>query len=161
MGPQSDPRVFFAAERTMLAWLRTGIASIGLGFLIARFGYFMALLHGEHFHASLPSTLLGTGLVLVGTAMIGASTWQHARFIATLDSAELPRQYSVKLGLVMSTMMAVAGIVLATYLALSDTQREPTSPASPQPQRQPSAAIEQETLPTSRDFTTRRTGRWT
>ncbi|MDD2341293.1 MAG: DUF202 domain-containing protein [Tolumonas sp.] len=31
----SDLRVFFAAERTLLAWLRTGLTIITLGFVIA------------------------------------------------------------------------------------------------------------------------------
>ena len=39
-----DPRIFFAAERTLLAWLRTGIAVIGLGFVVARFGLFLRLI---------------------------------------------------------------------------------------------------------------------
>ena len=30
MNAEHDPRVYFAAERTLLAWLRTGIAVIGL-----------------------------------------------------------------------------------------------------------------------------------
>lgn len=38
----SDPRVFFASERTLLAWLRTGVALIGLGFVVSRFGLFCA-----------------------------------------------------------------------------------------------------------------------
>ncbi len=29
-----DPRVYFAAERTLLAWIRTGITTIGLGFVV-------------------------------------------------------------------------------------------------------------------------------
>jgi hypothetical protein len=29
--PESDPRVFFASKRTLLAWVRTGLAIIGLG----------------------------------------------------------------------------------------------------------------------------------
>jgi putative membrane protein len=33
----ADPRVLFAAERTLLAWVRTGITVIG-GFVVARFG---------------------------------------------------------------------------------------------------------------------------
>lgn len=40
----SDPRVFFASERTLLAWLRTGITIIALGFVVSRFGLFVQLL---------------------------------------------------------------------------------------------------------------------
>ena len=36
-----DPRVRFAAERTLLAWIRTGLALMGFGFVVARFGLFL------------------------------------------------------------------------------------------------------------------------
>ena len=36
MGDDNDPRVFFAAEATLLAWLRTGLAIIGVGFIVAQ-----------------------------------------------------------------------------------------------------------------------------
>ncbi len=32
-----DPRVVFAAERTLLVWIRTGLSLIGFGFVVARF----------------------------------------------------------------------------------------------------------------------------
>ena len=38
-----DPRVFFAAERTLLAWVRTGLGVMALGFVVERFGLFLAL----------------------------------------------------------------------------------------------------------------------
>ena len=31
-----------AEERTFLAWIRTGLALMGFGFVVARFGYFLA-----------------------------------------------------------------------------------------------------------------------
>ena len=34
MNPNSDPRVFFAAERTQLAWVRTGLPIMALGFVV-------------------------------------------------------------------------------------------------------------------------------
>jgi putative membrane protein len=44
----TDPRVYFAAERTLPAWIRTGIAMIGLGFVVARFGLLLRLLGERH-----------------------------------------------------------------------------------------------------------------
>ena len=42
--PDRDPRVFFAAERTLLAWIRTGLGLVGMGFVVAKFGLFFRLL---------------------------------------------------------------------------------------------------------------------
>ena len=39
--PNEDPRIYFAAERTFLAWIRTGLALMGIGFAVARFGLFL------------------------------------------------------------------------------------------------------------------------
>ena len=37
----ADPRVALAIERTYLAWIRTGLAMMGFGFVVARFGVFL------------------------------------------------------------------------------------------------------------------------
>jgi putative membrane protein len=37
----TDPRIYMAAERTFLAWIRTGIAFMAFGFVVARFGLFL------------------------------------------------------------------------------------------------------------------------
>ena len=42
-----DPRVYFAAERTLLAWVRTGLAMMEFGFVVARFGLFLRELASE------------------------------------------------------------------------------------------------------------------
>ena len=41
--PIDDPRVYLAAERTFLAWIRTSISLMGFGFVIARFALSSAL----------------------------------------------------------------------------------------------------------------------
>jgi putative membrane protein len=43
--PQQDPRVYFAAERTFLAWIRTGLGLMGVGFAVSRFGLFLAVIN--------------------------------------------------------------------------------------------------------------------
>ena len=50
----TEPRKFddfpdyLAAERTFLAWLRTGLALMGFGFVVDRFGLFLRQLEAEH-----------------------------------------------------------------------------------------------------------------
>jgi hypothetical protein len=59
-----------AAERTYLAWIRTGLALLGLGFVVARFGLFLERLdyiqHITPAHSYGLSLWFGTGLILAG-----------------------------------------------------------------------------------------------
>ncbi|HET9088065.1 MAG TPA: DUF202 domain-containing protein, partial [Acidobacteriaceae bacterium] len=68
-----DPRVYFAAERTFLAWIRTGLALMGFGFVVARFGLFLRELsmrqpHGPQEAGLMSSQSTGPSLWL-GTAL--------------------------------------------------------------------------------------------
>jgi putative membrane protein len=122
----SDPRVFFAAERTLLAWLRTGLTLMALGFVIARFGLFLRLVasqapHPSPQHGSTVSAVLGVAFVLFGSLAILGSTVQHQRFIATLPRQDLPPRYSRSFALVLCFFVAALGIALGVYLALSST----------------------------------------
>ena len=70
-----DPRVFFATERTLLAWLRTGLTIMALGFVISRFGLFIKLvaLESPALASSVSSPLssvLGIAFVLIGSLAI-------------------------------------------------------------------------------------------
>ena len=121
---QSDPRVFFAAERTLLAWLRTGLTIIALGFVVSRFGLFVQFLAAQSpdITSSGPASvsgILGVAFVIVGSVAIAVSAIQHRSFIATLSRADLPAQYSRSFALVLSLVVAALGIVLAGYLVLA------------------------------------------
>ena len=116
-----DPRIFFAAERTLLAWSRTALGVIGLGFVVARFGLFLRLVrpHPDADAAPhLPPVALGVALSLVGAAIAALSAWQYARYYRTLGSADLPPGYWVRVGPVFGFGVAAAGVVLAIELVL-------------------------------------------
>ncbi len=122
----NDPRVFFAAERTLLAWLRTGLTVMALGFVIARFGLFLQLLAlqapGNRPHASPAfSAALGIAFVLAGALASLVATIQHRRFVATLPLVDLPRSYSGAFGVAFGFFMAAVGLVLAAYLGISES----------------------------------------
>ena len=117
MASENDPRVYFAAERTMLAWLRTGLAVIGVGFLVARFGLFLRLARGgPDATASLFSTFVGVAFVILGSAAIALSAWQHRRFCKHLGVTERPVGYGIEWGLGFAFLVAALGALLAFYL---------------------------------------------
>jgi putative membrane protein len=118
---ESDPRIYFAAERTLLAWLRTGLTVIGLGFLVARFGLFLRLVRqpAGDVSATLPSTAIGVGLVLLGAVVIAASAWQHMRFCRGLAALQRPARYWLSFGVWVSALVAGSGAALAVYLLCS------------------------------------------
>jgi putative membrane protein len=96
---ESDPRVFFAAERTLLAWLRTGLTIIALGFVVARFGLFLRLVAFQLPNMAVEgrlgaSALLGILFVGVGAVAILVATIQHRRFVRTLSLVDLPPSYN-------------------------------------------------------------------
>lgn len=122
---EHDPRVFFAAERTLLAWLRTGLTVMAFGFVIARFGLFLQLLSMQAPagritpHTGL-SAALGIAFVVSGALVSLVATVQHRRFTATLPAADLPRSYSGAFGVAFGAFIGLVGLVLAAYLGLPD-----------------------------------------
>jgi putative membrane protein len=119
----SDPRVFFAAERTLLAWVRTGITVIALGFVVARFGLFLRVLSSQLASSAPPysspgaSTILGIFLTLLGTAAIIAAIVQFRAFVSTLSAEDLPAQRWPSMTITFALAIASCGVVLAIYLA--------------------------------------------
>jgi inner membrane protein YidH len=116
----NDPRVRYAAERTFLAWIRTGLALMGLGFVVARFGMFLrelAVARGvEVSHSPRFSVWVGSALIVLGVAVNFASAAQHSRVLARLERGEPIDAGRWSLAMPVANLVAAIGVVLAVYL---------------------------------------------
>src|SRR5438046_145001 len=86
-----DPRIRFAAERTLLAWLRTGLALMGFGFVVARFGLFLKELAAAHQTTSSShgwSLWIGTALVALGVVITLFAALEHGQIISRLNRGQ-------------------------------------------------------------------------
>ena len=116
----NDPRIYFAAERTLLAWVRTGLGLMGMGFVVARFALFIKLMVNQGASGPQPrglSMAIGIGLVVLGALTVLVAAVQHRRYLKTLGPDELPPGYSTLAAQALAYALAAAGIGLAVLLA--------------------------------------------
>ncbi|MGH8493697.1 MAG: YidH family protein [Moraxellaceae bacterium] len=121
MSELNDPRVFFAAERTLLAWNRTSLALMAFGFVIERFGLFMQLYAHEMGRepARDISFWMGMAFILLACGVSLVSARQYRRFLLALKPVEIPDAYRSDMGALVNVLVALLGLMLAAYLCAS------------------------------------------
>ena len=111
---------YLAAERTFLAWIRTGLALMGFGFVVARFGLFLQQLEiVQHQNLSQSfgvSLWFGTALIAVGVVVNIASAWRHSRLVRDLAQGVPPPSRPSRLAIGIAVLLSLIGLAMVGYL---------------------------------------------
>lgn len=119
MATNPDPRLLQANERTLLAWMRTGIALMTFGFVIARIGVWLRALvaaqHAPELH-HFGTAWIGAGFVALGVFANAVATVRYSKAKRAILAGEpIPED---RAPLVLAVVVTVLGAVMGTYLLL-------------------------------------------
>lgn len=112
MSELDDPRVLFAAERTLLAWSRTAAGLMALGFFVDR-ASLVDVAAGPHRKFA---AWIGVAFLLLGVVLSILSVVQYRRSVASLRKVQIPPGYWLNLGVGTSLAVALLGVLLVLYI---------------------------------------------
>lgn len=117
----NDPRIFFAAERTALAWNRTALTLMAFGFAIERFGLFLHMMakDGRTEHHG-PSFWFGLIFILLGCVSSFIAALQYKNILKSLRPGDIPPHANRYLAFVLNVVIAILAVAMLSYLLISD-----------------------------------------
>ena len=118
-----------ANERTFLAWVRTGIATIAFGFVVEKFNLFVRTiveanasdaatrLHLQRFSGAF-SHYDGLALIVIGMAIIVLSLFRFVRTSRMIDDQQSHTAGGIKVELVLAVVLGLIVMSMTAYFAL-------------------------------------------
>lgn len=115
--------VYYAAERTLMAWIRSALGLMALGFVIDRFGLILQqapLVQGGRFHPRLFSFWTGTAMVTLGTFMAVTAAVRYWRFSIAFHRIGTSRPgHGILVGVIYTLILALIGVVIIFFLVVA------------------------------------------
>ena len=110
-----------ANERTYLAYLRTGLAFMGFGFVIERFDLFLRDRSSDQSVGVLvwlvSSEVAGFLLIFVGVFILALSTYRYLRFKKQISSEDIAEFGSSRGEWILVGVLGSTGVLLCLYVA--------------------------------------------
>ncbi len=117
--PQGATRDHLANERTYLAWVRTAITVLGLGFVVGKFGVWLRYMslaspvpHPPSTGISVP---LAIGMICVGALLALIATWRYRQVRQAIESGR-PATAGAAVVAVTALVMGFAALMLVTIV---------------------------------------------
>lgn len=112
--------VYFAAERTLMAWIRAALGLMALGFVIDRFGLVVRTITphaGKMVGSSTMSFLAGAGLGLIGALLAGVAAVRYTHFMRRYkQSGDIDPGYGLEPAIAFTVVVGLMGALIAGYL---------------------------------------------
>jgi len=116
-------RMRLQLETALLGWVRTSLALMGFGFVLARFGFFLREIANvgqvqlnSHPRLALMNSFAGTALILLGVVMLLIALFSHRNTVIRLERGDLGVPGRWSLGMVLCLILAALGMGMAVYL---------------------------------------------
>lgn len=117
-GP-NELRDHLANERTFLAWIRTALTIIALGFVVSKFGILLREVGRTTTHPLTSRLGSAVGVALVASGMITA-LFAALRFLQTRHDIECSIvEFSPVLDIVLAVVVGVVSAFLAVYIIVT------------------------------------------
>src|SRR5579875_2018541 len=108
-----------ANERTFLAWMRTAITTVGLGFVVAKFGLLLREIGGSHIHplTARAGAVTGTAIVVGGVLMAAFASLKFLQIHNDIEQGRI--RFTTTLDVALAVVIGLVGIILAIYLIVT------------------------------------------